>query len=251
MSHEQVPDARSRYRELLRERPSWFANPPGGPRYEILLDDASMDLAERNALQRLRALRPDLQPTRQWTQVGVVLEDGYLLVLRDAVRFPDGWIGTYDRVMNRPERGPGAAVLPELDGQFLLIECQRHALRTYRWEAPRGFSRDGESAEDTAHREIEEEVNGRVLSLTPLGVLHPDGGKLGDGVHLFHARLAAINPSKPEDAAQRGPNEAIRAVRRVGTPELVRMVADGTISDAFTLSLFAKAVVAGIIRVPT
>jgi ADP-ribose pyrophosphatase len=233
-------DARTRYRELLRQHPSLAANQPGG--FEILLDDAEMDEIESASWKRFREQR-DADPAltastpaacSDWFRVGVVFEDSYLTILRDAVRTPDGKRTTYVRVYNRLDKGPGAAVLARNGDKFVLIRHHRHALRAFLTETPRGFSRPNENCEETAKRQLREEIQGTATSFEPLGQIHPDGGKLGDSVCAMFVDLSGTG------SAERG--EAITGYELVDAKELTRRIASNEITDAFTLALYAKAV---------
>src|SRR5260221_413552 len=80
----------ARYFEVVRGLPERFVNPPGDI-YEILLDPARIEHARSQALRdRQRGGLPTSD-----TRVGVLAEDPYLFVMRDAVRFADGSYGLY------------------------------------------------------------------------------------------------------------------------------------------------------------
>ncbi len=59
---------------------------------------------------------------RAWSEVGVAYEDQYLLILRDAVRFPDGYLATYIRIVDKPDSASGVVVLPVYEKQVLLTD---------------------------------------------------------------------------------------------------------------------------------
>ena len=88
---------------------------------------------------------------------------------RDAVGFPDGSIGQLEMV-----RHPGAsAVVPFVDDpndpdpRVLLIRQFRHAADGFIWEVPAGRLDPGESPEDCARRELEEETGHRARDWRP------------------------------------------------------------------------------------
>ena len=74
-------ERRGRYEELRKERPGLFVNPPGAD-IALLLDEA--DVARAEAAQQDRLAAQGLP--RSWGRTGVVYEDPYLIVLRDAMR---------------------------------------------------------------------------------------------------------------------------------------------------------------------
>src|SRR5471030_542492 len=94
MSEYDATDCLARYFELVRARPDRYVNPPGDI-YEILLDPERIAHAQAEALL---ARRRDGLSTHD-TRVGVLADDPYLMVTRDAVRFADGSYGLYNRLM--------------------------------------------------------------------------------------------------------------------------------------------------------
>src|SRR5690348_1136041 len=100
-----------RYFELVQERPDLFANPQGTV-FTILLDPAEIYQVEAYMQQRLIDQGVAKAWATEWSQVGIVFRDQYLLVLRDAVRFPDGTLGTYIRFVDPKDSKPGVIVLP-------------------------------------------------------------------------------------------------------------------------------------------
>ncbi|MYS86269.1 NUDIX hydrolase [Embleya scabrispora] len=223
------------YGELGEERPELFANPPGAA-FEIVLDRPTQDaIADEVARHSIAAGLPG-----SCGDIGVVYRDPYLMVVRDAVRFRSGQLGTYIRLL--PDRvAPGAAVLPVLDdGRIVLINHFRHADRSRHWEIPRGFGDpDDASGEVTAAREIQEELGCSAAELLWLGAINPDSGMSGgqDVIHL--ARIAA--GALPADLPAGGTEEGIDQIRIVTPDEFRTMILKGEITDAYTLAAYAYA----------
>lgn len=237
--------SRTRYFELKNIRPEWFLNSSGG--YEILFLEDEMDAAEDASWKRLQNTKqkhPELSHASiDWVRVGVVVETQYLLLIRDAVRFPGGALGTYERVVNRPESGPGAAVLVQSgDNHILLLNQHRHALRRFVMEAPRGFAQPEEDGLTTAVREVAEEIQGVVKKSKNLGSVTPDSGLMSHTVQLIHAEIEAYGEVEDQ--------EAITEVISLSVEELHSKIAQDEIIDGFTLALYAKAVARGIIKPP-
>ncbi|MFD9353715.1 NUDIX hydrolase [Streptomyces sp. NPDC060031] len=201
-----------RYELLRAQRPELFRNEPGG--IEILSDPAAVAAAG-----------------------GVLYQDPYVMLVRDPVRFPDGREGTYIRSIG-PTAEPGCVVLPLLGDEVVLIEHFRHATRSWHWELPRGFGTGGVTDEANAAKELDEEIGAGVLELIPLGVLHPDTGVLGDRVRLFAARIDKVGVLAG--------GEGIRSALTVPFAEAETMVADGRITDAFTMAALLRARLAGL-----
>jgi ADP-ribose pyrophosphatase len=191
------------YNSLTSARPELFVNPP----------DAAFEVV----------FEPDLQRA---AGAGVMYRDGYYVLLRDAVRFRDGTVGAYIRLIPAAGHG-GAAVLPILDGRIVLLKHQRHATRASHWEIPRGFGRIGEAPKDTARREIAEELGISEPELLELGGVHPDTGASNVWTQLYLARLTSLG--------QMEVIEGIDKVRMVTPDEFDTMVRAGEITDSFTL----------------
>ena len=83
----------------------------------------------------------------------------------------------------------GVSVLPFLDGRAALLRVYRHAVARFIWEVPRGFVGAGESDEQAAERELEEESGLGIHpgGLRSLGYIAPEAGLLAARVHLFAA----------------------------------------------------------------
>ena len=143
--------------------PHLFDNPSSNG-FRILLDEDSIRAVEAEVTQRLAQQgRPS-----GWAEVGIVYEDQYIVVLRDAVRFPDGHLDTYIRILPRDERPSGVAVLAMLDGRIVLLRHFRHATRAWHLEILRGFGSPGSSPEEDARREIAEEIGASPGEMTAL-----------------------------------------------------------------------------------
>src|SRR6185369_7667754 len=123
------------YEDLRRERPASFNNPSGAP-IEIIFDaDVQRQASDESAkLLAERGLPPDNG------DVGVVYADQYIRLVKDAVRFASGRLGTYIRIMAASDGVP-AVVVPILsDSRLALVHHFRHSSREWHWEFPRGFA---------------------------------------------------------------------------------------------------------------
>jgi len=222
--------AREAYRRLMREKPEWFCNHPRGG-ITIVTSDAEVELASVQAGQYRKAhglVEMDLRP-------GVLARDAYMTVVRDAVRFPDGSYGLYNRII---ESSP-VAVLPLLRGRSVMMKVFRHGLRDWSLEFPRGGCDDGESYEASAIRELKEEIGAKTLRLIPLGEFTPGGSSLSIRAHLFGAEIEGIGCG---DAL-----EGIEEVRAMEVVEVEHSISSGEIIDGFSLALFTRARLANLI----
>ncbi len=174
--------------------------------------------------------------------IGVVFDDPYVVILRDLVEFPGGYRNGYIRLYNRAYLEGGAAgvvMLPEMNGKLLLMHQFRHATRSWHWEIPRGFGEPGVEAEDQARAEIEEEIGGEIAELTNLGLYFNNTGLEGNPIYLFLAKMALVGEPK----LKFGVDKFIW----VSIAELEKMIADGEITDGFTIAAYTKAKLKGLI----
>jgi ADP-ribose pyrophosphatase len=228
-----VTSTRDDYRTLIADQPGLFSNPDGTP-IQILLNETEIRAAEAKMAAQLRANGlPE-----SWATVGVVFQDQYMRVLRDAVRFLGGDLGTYIRTVPAQAGVPGVIVLPVYKSSIVLVRHFRHATRAWHLEIPRGFGSVGSTPEDDARREILEEVSGICKRLEPLGPVHLDTG-LGAGVDmLFYAELESLG------AHDR--HEGIGEVLTVSVAEFRKLIATGEVTDGFTLAAYARATAADL-----
>jgi ADP-ribose pyrophosphatase len=207
------------YLALAAARPDLFETPQGGVR--ILLDRAEIAAVE----------------DQTGTGIGILVDDPWLFMLRDAVEFPDGARRAHTRTVNR--LGHGVAALPLLGGRIVLARHFRHAVRRWLLEIPRGAVEPGKTPEDTVRAELAEEIGGRVRALQPLGFAFGTTNQQANGARLFLAELEAIG------APQVG--EGITAVETYSVAEFEVLLLNGEILDAFTVAAFTHARLRGLI----
>jgi ADP-ribose pyrophosphatase len=159
----------------------------------------------------------------------------------DRVRFPNGAIGYYNRIVESGGK-PGVAVLPLRDGAIGLLCQYRYPVHASLWEIPRGFGDLGVPESD-AIRELEEETGIHIApeELRSLGVVHPNSGILQSEVHLF----AANCPSSAEQGISSNMPEG--TLRWVQPDTVLAAIANGEITDSFTITAVTRALLLGIL----
>jgi len=133
---------------------------------------------------------------------------------------------------------PSVVVVPiDDEGRVVLIRQYRAAVDRELWEVPAGSLDSGESAEEAARRECEEEIGRVPQRVERLGAFFPTPGYCDEEMIFFKAtslaRPPADSPHKPDE------DEDITA-RPVTIAEARAMVASGEIVDlktAYALTL--------------
>ncbi|MEU2225627.1 NUDIX hydrolase [Streptomyces sp. NPDC018347] len=240
----------NRYQALRRKAPEWFREDPDGIR--ILTDPALIRAARKQVTEAqesrgsgpFRSLLTRLRAALRPVPAGVVSAGRYLWYLRDPVRFPDGRLGLYDRLLPPPGSSPGVVVLPLAgpEGRVVLIEHYRHATRSRHWELVRGFGDPGATAAENVARELREEIAAEPMAIIPLGETHPDTGLLAHKVRLYAARVDGVGELEK--------GEAIHRAITVTPAEAEEMVADGRITDGFSIATLYRARLAGLLGAP-
>jgi ADP-ribose pyrophosphatase len=218
------------YMTLIRTQPELFQN-TGENGIEILTtEDEILEACAAASSERL-AEGMDVEDLR----VGLLASDPFMMVMRDAVRFPNGSLGLYNRIVERSS----VAILPLLNGQPVVLKIFRHGLRTWTLEFPRGARDRGETHEDAARRELREETGGNATNLRALGEFTPGGSSL-----MIRACLFAADIDEVREPDRR---EGIEEVYVVDVEEVERLIGTGEIIDGFTMATFLRARLAGIV----
>lgn len=217
-----------KYLELLRQHPS-LVLPDDAP-IRIITDKATIKEWQNNHANGNN-------------DIGVLLQDKYITVIRDLVKFPDGFVSGYNRVINTAalhNGGSGAVILPVMNEKILLIKIFRHPTRQWSIEIPRGFGEAGLSPEEIAQKEVSEEVGGRIKQVISLGVIHNNTGLDSNNVNLYLAYLDEVGI--PREA------EGITEIIWVTVNEIEKMISNGQITDSFTISTYTRAKLMGLLE---
>jgi ADP-ribose pyrophosphatase len=169
---------------------------------EIIIDPAQITHVQKLQENRLLKKGFSTADAAEFSRVGVVNEDQYWIWLRDAVYFPKGVAGTYDRLLWKNTLGgkrAGIAILPVLSsGEVILVLNYRHATRSWELELPRGILEPGETQEEGAQRELKEETGLVASCLNFLGEVATDTGVHSSVVPVFLGQIAVEETSNPE-----------------------------------------------------
>jgi ADP-ribose pyrophosphatase len=165
--------------------------------------------------------------------LGNVFEDEYIIVKRDPVRFPNGKLGNYLRVIEKPSLNgvTGVVMLPVCGDKIFLIKTFRHPTRTWEIELPRGYRPSEFNVEQAIKVEISEEIGLEVEEIESLGFINPNSGILASTVQAFLVKVKAGN-AKPDEKD----GEAIEKVFSVSVNELKELISQSKIKDGFTLA---------------
>jgi ADP-ribose pyrophosphatase len=113
----------------------------------------------------------------------------------DEVVEPGGVRGVREVVR---QRGSVAALPVRDDGRVVLVRQYRYAVDALVWELPAGRRDPGETPQEGARRELEEEVGLRAGSLEPLLEFWTTPGFCDEVMHLFRATDLVPVPARPE-----------------------------------------------------
>lgn len=218
------------YDKLISEYPELFSNQSAA--IQIVTDsDEILDWQKHRREQLAQSSKP-----LEWANIGIVFDDPYFLILRDLVEFPGGFRNGYVRLYSRAYLEDGAAIvvtLPEMDGKLLLVQHFRHATRSWHWEIPRGFGEYGVDSRTQAIIELREEVGGDASEIVDLGSIYHNAAFDGNPANLFLAHMVSTGKSQTEE----GIGEAIW----VSVSEFEKMIANGEITDGFTIAAYTRA----------
>ncbi|HYI15691.1 MAG TPA: NUDIX hydrolase [Thermomicrobiales bacterium] len=153
--------------------------------------------------------------------------DGKLLKVRvDAVRLPSGREATREVVEH-----PGAvAILPVTDeGKLILVRQFRYAVGRKLLEVPAGTREPGEPDDETARRELHEEVGLEAATIELLARFFISPGWCNEELVAFRATGLREIGAQPE------PDEDLEIVE-IDPADVPALIASGEIGDAKTIT---------------
>ena len=164
-----------------------------------------------------------------------IVYSGRVFSVEEATRrFPNGQ--EHDVAIVR--HAPSVVLIPtEPDGRVVLIRQYRASVDRELWEFPAGRVDEGESAEDAARRECEEEIGRVPHRLERLGAFYPTPGYC-DELLVFFRVSDLRNP--PADSPNRPDEDEDISARSMTAADARAMLQRGEIVDlktAYALSL--------------
>ena len=175
--------------------------------------------------------------TEQTLSSDVVYDGALLCVHSDRVRLPDGTESVREWIDH-----PGASAVVPLfaNGDTMLVRQYRYPSRRVFLEVPAGKLDAGETPEETAVRELAEEVGLAAGRLTPLGAMNPTIGYSDETIHLFLAEDITVGEAHIDEG------EALEPVRMPFAEAVARARRGGFADGKTALALLlADAVVRG------
>jgi ADP-ribose pyrophosphatase len=163
---------------------------------------------------------PDPLPERRVIYRGLKID----LALQP-VRLADGAVADREVVLHRG----AVALVPMVDANHVcLVTNDRYAVGETLLEIPAGTIDEGETPDQTAHRELAEETGYHAASITFLRSWHVSPGVMYERMFLYSCEDLTPGPTDHQ------PDERLET-RIVAWPEALAMVHDGRISDAKTM----------------
>ena len=167
---------------------------------EIVTDTEKIAAIEAQTKEDLIKEGHSPENALNWSQVGIVAEDKFWIWVRDAVIFPSGKEGTYDRIMWRTTLdGPqGVAILPIFkDGRIGVVVKYRHATRSWEIEAPSGTPLETEASENAVIRKCCEETGLKIENIEKIGELAPFAGMATSIIAVYKGSIANSKINNP------------------------------------------------------
>lgn len=143
------------------------------------------------------------------------------------LRFANGAERTYERLT--PARRPAVMIAPVHQGCLMMIREYAVGSERYELTLPKGLIDAGESPEQAARRELQEEIGFTAARLTPLRLLYANPSHMFGPMHLFvgeHLSPSVLQGDEPE------PLQTVP----VPLSELPRLLNDPRFGDARVLA---------------
>lgn len=157
--------------------------------------------------------------------------DGVLLhVYKDKIELPDG----NEAVREYIKHLGAACVVPLTDEmEVIAVKQYRYPIGRVTIEIPAGKMDAGEEPIEAAKRELSEETGVENADLEYIGGLHPAFAYADEIIHMYVAKNFVYGETHTD-------NDEFLNVVKIPLNEFVRMIMDGQIQDAKTISAILK-----------
>jgi ADP-ribose pyrophosphatase len=213
MSHDIINEEILRYFEISKQFPEQFKK-----------TDALRIIADKEKMLDFHI--------KTGRALGIVYESSYHLIVVDLMINDKGEYFTYLRILNPNGCQNGVVMIPFCNNKIALLRQFRHGTREWEWELPRGFPERNLASEETAIKEIREELGADVISIEHEGVIVSDSALNGCPVDLFSVSVEGIGKLAAE--------EGISSFKWVTLHEVKKMIVSNEIRDAFTICAISK-----------
>ena len=154
-----------------------------------------------------------------------------LKVYKDHMKFSNGNTEDWDFI----HHDGAAAVIPVMDdGKILMVKQYRNALERDTLEIPAGKREKGEQPDETARRELQEEVGATAREWQSLGEVIASPGCYDEVLYLYLARDLTFGAQHPDE-------DEFLNVERIPFDELLRRCLQNEVQDAKTVAAVLKA----------
>lgn len=128
---------------------------------------------------------------------------------------------------------PGSVVIiPQTNkGNILMVSQWRHAIQDHLIELPAGHIDSGETPEDAAYRELQEEIGFKPGELISLSKIWVAPGWCNEKIHSYIALDLIVSKLKPD-------NDENITVLEFEASKIYQMIKDGEIVDSKTIATF-------------
>ena len=125
-----------------------------------------------------------------------IYQNPWMSLREDIAEMPDGRTTLYGVATF----GDCVGVVPFLDGdRILLVRQYRYVQKEARWEIPTGGVEEGESLEEAAQRELQEETGYRAERLTWISSYYTSKCICDETAHLYIGEGLAAVPHTPDE----------------------------------------------------
>ena len=159
----------------------------------------------------------------------VIYESEWINLYTDRVELPSGKIIEKYHILDYPKLANVILLLNEKD-EFCLIKVRRYATGILGWELPAGSIDEGETAEESAHREVMEETGYKAEYLEKVHEFHAANGMSNHTLNIYFGRVKSLDL-----LPQHSDTDEVESVHWKTKEEIVEMIKKNEIIDGISL----------------